>query len=63
MAKSKKLVDFIAYEDVYHNDIRKKLDVAKDEDYNKVSILDYTKKVVTTSKMSEAKDQIASYAQ
>jgi hypothetical protein len=25
--------------------------------------LDYTKKVVTTSKMSEAKDQIASYAQ
>jgi protease-4 len=59
MAKAQKLVDFIAYEDVYHNDIRKKLDVAKDEDYNKVSILDYTKKVVTTSKMSEAKDQIA----
>lgn len=59
MAKAQKLVDVIAYEDVYHNDIRKKLDVAKDEDYNTVSILEYTKKTVTTSKMSEAKDQIA----
>ena len=59
MAKAQKLVDIIAYEDVYHDDIRKKLDVAKDEDYNTVSILDYTKKVATTSKMSEAKDQIA----
>jgi protease-4 len=59
MAKAQKLVDIITYEDVYHDDIRKKLDVAKDEDYNTVSILDYTKKVATTSKMSEAKDQIA----
>jgi protease-4 len=59
MAKAQKLVDIIAYEDVYHDDIRKKLDVDKDEDYNTVSIADYTKKVVTTSKMSEAKDQIA----
>jgi protease-4 len=31
MAKAQKLVDIIAYEDVYHNDIRK-LDVAKDEE-------------------------------
>jgi hypothetical protein len=29
MAKAQKLVDIIAYEDVYHNDIRKKLDVAR----------------------------------
>jgi ClpP class serine protease len=55
MAKAQKLVDIIAYEDVYHNDIRKKLDVAKDEEYNTVSIVEYTKKTVTTSKMSEAK--------
>jgi protease-4 len=59
MAKAQKLVDIIAYEDVYHNDIRKKLDVAKDEEYNTVSIVEYTKKTITTSKMSEAKDQIA----
>jgi protease-4 len=37
MAKAQKLVDIIAYEDVYHNDIRKKLDVARDEEYNTVS--------------------------
>jgi protease-4 len=57
MAKAQKLVDIIAYEDVYHNDIRKKLDVAKDEEYNTVSIVEYTKKTVTTSK-DERKDQI-----
>jgi protease-4 len=43
---------------VYHNDIRKKARCSKDEEYNTVSI-GYTKKTVTTSKMSEAKDQIA----
>ena len=59
MAKAQKLVDVIAYEDVYHDAIRKKLAVAKDEDYNTISILEYTKKTVTTSTMSEAKDQIA----
>ncbi|MDG2433789.1 signal peptide peptidase SppA, partial [Flavobacterium sp.] len=59
MAKEQKLVDIIAYEDSYHDDIKKKLDIAKDEDYNTVSIADYTKKVVTTSKISDAKDQIA----
>jgi protease-4 len=50
-----KLVDIIAYEDVYHNDIRKKARCSKDEEYNTVSIVEYTKKTVTTSKMSEAK--------
>jgi hypothetical protein len=43
MAKEQKLVDIIAYEDVYHDAIRKALKVEKDEDYNKVSIFDYTK--------------------
>lgn len=59
MAKAQKLVDIVAYEDVYHNDIKKALKVDKDEDYNTVSIVEYTKNTVTTSKISEAKDQIA----
>ncbi|MFE3866861.1 signal peptide peptidase SppA [Flavobacterium sp. LS2P90] len=59
MAKAEKLVDIIAYEDVYHNAIKNILKVDKDEDYNKVTILDYAKNVATTSKISEAKDQIA----
>lgn len=59
MAKAAKLVDVIAYEDVYHNAIKNILKVDKDEDYNKVTILDYAKNVVTTSKISDAKDQIA----
>ena len=59
MAKAAKLVDVIAYEDVYHNAIKNILKVDKDEDYNKVTILDYAKNVATTSKMSDVKDQIA----
>lgn len=59
MAKSQKLVDKIAYEDVYHDDIRKALKVDKDEDYNKVSILDYADNVATTSTKESAKDKIA----
>jgi protease-4 len=43
MALEQKLVDIIAYEDVYHNAIKKK-SVSKEKDYNKVSIFDYTKK-------------------
>lgn len=58
MAKAEKLVDVIAYEDEYHNAIRKKLKVDTDEDYNKLSIVDYAKKVATTSK-SAASDKIA----
>ena len=59
MAKAEKLVDIIAYEDVYHDAIRKALKVEKDKDYNKVSILDYTKKVATTSQISDSSDKIA----
>lgn len=58
MAKTEKLVDVIAYEDEYHNAIRKKLKVDSDEDYNKLSIVDYAQKVATTSK-STASDKIA----
>jgi protease-4 len=59
MAKAEKLVDIIAYEDVYHNAIKNILKVAKDEDYNKVTILDYAKNVATTSKNIDGKDEIA----
>jgi len=59
MAKAQKLVDIIAYEDVYHDAIRKKLKVDKDEDYNKINILDYAQKVATTSKSADSQDKIA----
>ncbi|WP_395062972.1 signal peptide peptidase SppA [Flavobacterium sp.] len=59
MAKSERLIDKIAYEDVYHNDIRKALKVDQDEDYNKVSIADYADKIATSSINFEAKDKIA----
>lgn len=59
MAKAEKLVDVIAYEDLYHDAIRRILKVDPDEDYNKVSILDYTKKITTTSEFAESKDKIA----
>jgi protease-4 len=59
MAKEQKLVDIIAYEDVYHDAIRKALKVEKDEDYNKVSIFDYTKKMTTTAITEDSKNQIA----
>jgi len=59
MAKAEKLVDVIAYEDVYHDAIRKKLKVDADEDYNKISILDYSRKVATTSENNDSQDKIA----
>ena len=59
MAKAEKLIDVVAYEDVYHDAIRKALRVDTDEDYNKVSILDYTRNVATTSENLDAKDKIA----
>ncbi len=59
MAKAEKLVDVVAYEDVYHNAIKKSLKVDKDKEYNKVSILDYARKTATTSDDFETKDKIA----
>jgi protease-4 len=59
MAKATKLIDIIAYEDVYHQAIKNALKVAKDEDYNKVSVTDYAQKVTTTSITSETDNQIA----
>ncbi len=59
MAKAEKLIDVIAYEDVYHNDIKKALKVATDDDYESVSIEDYSEKVASTTKDFSTKDKIA----
>ena len=59
MAKQAKLVDKVAYEDIYHDDIKKALKVDKDDDYNTISILEYAKNVATTSKDYSTKDKIA----
>lgn len=59
MAKANKLVDKIAYEDVYHDDIRKILKIDTDEDYNTISILDYAENNATTTKDYSDKDKIA----
>ncbi|MES2746854.1 MAG: signal peptide peptidase SppA [Bacteroidota bacterium] len=59
MALKEKLIDRIAYEDVYHADIRKALKVKKDEEYNSVTIEEYADKVATTSKDYDTKDKIA----
>ncbi|CAI2766712.1 signal peptide peptidase SppA [Flavobacterium collinsii] len=59
MAKAQHLVDIIAYEDVYHNAIKKALKVKGDDDYNKISILDYTQNNITTALTNTATDQIA----
>ncbi|WP_026730655.1 signal peptide peptidase SppA [Flavobacterium denitrificans] len=59
LAKANGLVDIIAYEDVYHNAIKKQLKVTGDEDYNKISIEDYTQNNVTTALTNTATDEIA----
>jgi protease IV len=63
MAKTEKLIDKIAYEDVYHDDIRNKLQVEKDEDYETISILDYSENVATTSTNFEENKIAIVYAQ
>ncbi|KIA96048.1 signal peptide peptidase SppA [Flavobacterium sp. KMS] len=60
MAKAERLIDVIAYEDVYHNAIKKALKVTGDDDYNKISISDYTQNIITTAMSSDTSgDQIA----
>lgn len=59
MAKANKLVDKVAYEDVYHNDIRKLLKVDADEDYNTVDIMNYAEDIATSSSDFDTKDKIA----
>ena len=58
MAKTQKLVDVVAYEDDYHNAIKKVLKVDENDDYNNVSIEKYASNVAISEKKSE-KDKIA----
>jgi protease-4 len=59
MAKAQRLVDIVAYEDVYHNAIKKALKVTEDDNYNKISIADYTQNNLTTALTDTSNDQIA----
>lgn len=59
MAKAANLIDKIAYEDQYHDGIRKALKVKKDEDYNAVDIEDYAKNVMLSPKDGGESDKIA----
>lgn len=60
LALSNKLIDKIAYEDEYHNGLRKALGVKdKDEDYNTIDLIDYTRDVAQTPKNVGASDRIA----
>ncbi len=59
MAKERKLIDKIGYEDEYHNGIKHALKVEEGEDYNIVKILDYVKTKTLDDLLSDAKDVIA----
>jgi protease IV len=59
LAKNNKLIDKIAYEDEYHNDIRKSLQLKSDEEYNAVNIMDYAQDVATSTSEFSSKDKIA----
>ena len=58
MAKNEKLIDVIAYEDEYHNAIKKALKVADTDDYESVLIEEYASNIAKTELKIE-KDKIA----
>ncbi len=59
LALATKLIDKIGYEDEYHDLIRKKLKVEKDEEYNKISISDYAGIADSPSTNFKAENTIA----
>ena len=63
MAKNEHLVDFVAYEDVYHDAIKQALKVEKDEEYEKISILDYALNNIDKNTNSETNKIAIIYAQ
>ena len=63
MAKAEGLIDKIAYEDEYHNAIRKALKVDKDKKYNKIKVLDYARKAATTAEFTGSDRIAVIYAQ
>lgn len=59
LALENKLVDVVAYEDVYHDYIKTIVGIKdKEEDYNKISVLDYADSVIEDETFS-SKDKIA----
>ncbi|MBC7642191.1 MAG: signal peptide peptidase SppA [Flavobacterium sp.] len=63
MAKTEKLIDKIAYEDIYHDDIKNQLQVDKNEDYETISIIDYAQNIATTASDFETNKIAIVYAQ
>lgn len=59
LAKEAKLIDKIGYIDQYEAGIKKALKLKKDEEYKKVSILDYVKATALDQMLSGGKDEIA----
>lgn len=59
MAKSQGMIDQIAYEDEYHNAIRKRLKVEPKEDYNTISITEYAQNAITSEINLDANSSIA----
>ncbi|MFD2600454.1 signal peptide peptidase SppA [Flavobacterium suzhouense] len=59
LAKEAKLIDKIGYIDQYEAGIKKALKLKKDEDYKRVSILDYVKATALDKLLSGGKDEIA----
>lgn len=59
LALSQHLVDKVAYEDVYHDEIRRRLKVDADQDYHRIKILDYAQNIATTSGEFSSKNKIA----
>jgi protease-4 len=57
------MIDVIAYEDIYHNDIKKALKQSGKEDYNSISILDYAENVAINYSSSESDKIAIIYAQ
>jgi len=59
MAKNAKLIDKIAYEDEYDNDINKLLKLDKDTEYSRVKITDYATDIATSSSNEDSSNKIA----
>lgn len=59
MAKAEKLIDFVGYEDEYHNAIRNILKLEKDKPYPIISISEYTKRSSSISESFSGNDKIA----
>jgi len=59
LAKQTRLIDKIGYMDEFESGIKKALKVKKNEEYNKVEILDYVKATALNNLLSSATDKVA----